>query len=216
MFSSVAKLTLHTNDAIFLFKGSTNRSHRFIPGFLYTQKHMNHLYAMGMAENPFAEGALIEIDMRLAEADELTHQIIASCQKGFDEAKEDGISLQLLTNIKPKIYRLKYASEYTIQMAKMITRTDKAFRYIRTVTSGDYHDPDVAKEQIKSLMNKVRMVYERINMHDKHILPGVTREDLKKGSALAKSMVDKMGEPHASIISKKVTFKMQRISELAL
>jgi hypothetical protein len=65
VYASTVELALHTNDATMLFQGGTRARH-FIPGFHYAQKRLNVLFSMGMAENPFAEGALIEDDVRLA------------------------------------------------------------------------------------------------------------------------------------------------------
>jgi len=87
---------------------------------------------MGMKENPFAEAALMEIDLRLDEVADFTYETIASGKGALEKAAEDGMTVHLLTDTKPNVIEIDHASEYSNQLVKMMLNADKAFRYIRT------------------------------------------------------------------------------------
>lgn len=215
MYASTIELTLHTNDAAMLFQGGTKARH-FIPGFHYAQKRLNVLFRMGMAENPFAEGALIEVDVRLSEVEALTEEMIITANDALDTAKRQGIHYQLLTNKQPAIFKIEYASEYTAQLVKMMTQADMAFRLIRTAHSSGFLDSDTATLQIKNLRRKVRTVYDRIIHYANKITPGITRKDIEQKTAIGQTMIDKLGVPSSKILNKEITFKVKRIPELAI
>ncbi len=215
MYDSTISLTLHTNDAVMLFAGGTKKRH-FIPGFHYAQKRLNALFRMGMKENPFAEGALIEVDVRLADVEALTIHMAEDANGALKAAKADGMHYRLLTNRKPTVHQIDYASEYTAQLVKMMTQTDMAIRLIRTAHSSGYLDTHVATLHIKNLRRKVRTVYDRIIHYANKITPGITRDDIEQKTAIGQTMIDKLGHPNPKILSKEITFKVKRISELAI
>lgn len=213
MYLSKITISLHSKDANLLFKGG-NKTKQFIPGFHFAQKRINALYAMGMKENPYAETALIELDMRLDDVDALINEVTDKSKAALKEAEEDGLTLTLLTADIPYSYEIDYATEYSNMLARMMVRTDNAFRYVRTAHSSGYIDTDLATEFVKSLRRNVRMVFDRTSAYAKKIQPDVTREDIKKKTDKGKSMIEKMGVPNAKILSGELTFKHKRISEL--
>lgn len=215
MYASTISLTLHTNDAAMLFAGGTKKQH-FIPGFHYTQKRLNALFRMGMKENPFAEGALIEIDVRLSDVEEMTNRMATDSKAALKTAKATGMHYQLLTNRRPIILKIDYASEYTAQLVKMMTQVDMAFRLIRTAHSSGHLETDIAVLHIKTLRRQVRTVYDRIIHYANKIKPGITREDIEQKTAIGQTMIDKLGHPNPKILNKEITFKIKRIPELAI
>jgi len=215
MYQSKATITFHSSDATILFKGG-KKGKQFIPGFAFAQQRVNELFAMGMKENPYAEAALMEVDMRLDEASAFTEQAIESAKKCLVQAAEDGMTVSLLTDIKPTVIEIDHTSEYSNQMVIMLLKADKAFRYIRTAHSAGYMDTDLATDFIRGIRRKTRMVYDRISLYAKKIDPNIGRQDIKKRTAPAKTMIKKMGMPNKKILSGEVSFKYKRISELGL
>lgn len=215
MFQSKVTITLHSSDAAILFKGG-KRGKQFIPGFGFAQQRLNTLFAMGMKENPYAEAALMEIDMRFDEVSTFVQEAIISAKNSLDVAKDDGMRVTLLTDIDPKEIEIKHASEYSSQLVKMILKADKAFRYIRTAHSAGYMGTDLATEYIRGIRRKIRMLYDRISRYSKKIDPDITRDDLSKKTAQAKTMIKKMGMPNKKILDGEVSFRHKRISELGL
>jgi len=215
MFQSKVIIHLHSSDAVILFKGG-KRGKQFIPGFGFAQQRLNALFAMGMKENPYAEAALMEIDMRLDEVADFTTEAVTSAKKSLSEAAEDGMTVSLLTDIEPKEIEIRHASEYSNQLVKMMLRADKAFRYLRTAHSASYMDTELATEYIRGIRRKTRMVFDRISIYSKRIEPDITREDLKKKTPRAKTMIAKMGMPNNKILDGEATFRHQRISELGI
>jgi len=194
MYLSKITLTLHSNDAELLFKGG-EKTKQFIPGFFFAQKRLNSIFAMGMKDNPYAETALIEIDLRLEEVE----QFIALLKKDV-----------------PTNYDIDYATEYSNLLARMMLRADLGFRYLRSAHSSGYLDTEIATEFIKGIRRNVRMVFDRASTYAKKIQPGITREDLLKKTDKGKSMIEKLGMPNEKILSGEMTFKHKRITELGL
>ena len=215
MYISNIQLTLHSNDAEMLFRGGV-KTKEFIPGFYYCQKRLNALFAMGLAKNPYAEAALIEIDYRLKEVTELTEAITTKAQKSLSTAKSQGIEVALLQRDKPYIHAINYATEYTSLLARMVSQADKAFLHIRTAHSSGYLPETLATDQIRALRRKIRMVFDRIIAYAKIIQPGITREDILNKTAKALGMIEKLGTPNDAVMAGTVTFEKQRITELAL
>ncbi len=215
MYVSAIDLTLHTNDTMMLFAGGSKKRH-FIPGFHYAQRRLNTLFTMGMKENPFAEGALIEVDMRLADVEDFTNNMARTAKAALKTAKSHGMRYKLLTNDKPVVLKIDYASEYTAQLVKMMAQSDMAFRLVRTAHSSGYLESDVATMQIKMLRRKVRTVYDRIIHYANKITPGITRNDIEQKTAVGQTMIDKLGLPNQAILNKEITFKIKRIPELAI
>ena len=171
---------------------------------------------MGMKENPFAEGALIEVDMRFNEVEDYANKMADSATDALKKAKSRGMHYALLTNRNPALYKIDYASEYTAQLVKMMSQIDMAFRLIRTAHSSGYLETEIAELYIRNMRRKVRMVYDRIIHYANKITPGITRDDIKRRTAKAETMIDKLGLPHQDILAKKMTFKVKRIPELAI
>jgi len=215
VYASSISLIMHTSDAAMLFAGGSKKRH-FIPGFHYAQKRLNALFRMGMKENPFAEGALIEIDVRLEDVEALTIAIARDAKTALETAKQQGMDYQLLSNQQPDVYQIDYASEYTAQLVKMMTQVDMAFRLIRTAHSSGFLETSVAELHIKNLRRRVRTVYDRIIHYANKITPGITRDDIEQKTAKCQTMIDKLGRPNPKILNKEITFKVKRIPELAI
>ncbi|MGK0292316.1 MAG: integrating conjugative element protein (TIGR03761 family) [Porticoccaceae bacterium] len=215
MFQSKVIIALHSSDALILFKGGKNGK-QFIPGFAFAQKRLNELFAMGMKENPFAEAALIEIDIRLDEVGAFMQEAITSSKKSLADAADDGMTVSLLTDLEPTQIEVNHASEYSNQLVKMMLKADKAFRYLRTAHSAGYMDTELATEYIRGIRRKTRMVFDRISIYSKKIDPKITREDISNKTAPAKIMVKKMGMPNKKILNGEVSFRHKRISELGV
>lgn len=215
MYVSSIELTLHSKDAEMLFNGGV-KTREFIPGFYYTQKRLNALFAMAMKENPYAEAALIEVDLRLEEVEVMVSHILERSGLALEAASREGIVVQILESNTPSKFRIDYASEYTNQLAKMMTRVDWAFRNLRSAHSAGYIDTHEATELIRAMRRKVRMIFDRIITYAKKIHPSVTRQDLKEKTVHAQSMIEKFGMPNEAILDKTITFKVKRISELAV
>lgn len=215
MFQSKVKVLLHSNDAILLFRGG-EKGKQFIPGFGFAQKRVNELFAMGMKENPFAEAALMEVDLRLDEVDAYLGEAVTNAKKCLAEAAEDGMTVSLLTQIEPKEFEIDHASEYSNQLVRMMLKSDKAFRYIRTAHSAGYMDTKLATEYIRGIRRKIRMVFDRISLYAKKIDPNINRDEVLKKTAPAKAMIKKMGMPNKKILDGEITFRHKRISELGL
>ena len=213
MYLSKVAITLHSRDAILLFKGGSKEK-QFIPGFYYAHKRINTLYAMGFDKNPYAETALIELDMRLEEVDDLIDDVLHKSKTALKQAEQDGMMLSLLTMDEPTTYQIEYATEYGNLLARMMVRIDGAFRHLRTAHSSGYINPELAQNLIRTLRRKVRMVFDRTSSYAKKIDPDITRRDLKKKTAKAKVMIKKMGMPNEKILSGEITFKHKRLSEL--
>ena len=158
----------------------------------------------------------MEIDMRLDEVSDFVQETIVSAKKALGVAKDDGMSVSLLTDIDPKEIEIKHASEYSSQLVKMILKADKAFRYIRTAHSAGYMSTDLATEYIRGIRRKVRMIYDRISRYSKTIDAEITREDISNKTDPAKVMIKKMGMPNKKILDGEATFRFKRISELGL
>jgi len=199
MYLSKITLTLHSNDAELLFKGG-EKTKQFIPGFFFAQKRLNAIFAMGMKDNPYAETALIEIDLRLEEVEQFIAKAIE----------------KLLKKDVPTNYDIDYATEYSNLLARMMLRADLGFRYLRSAHSSGYLDTEIATEFIKGIRRNVRMVFDRASTYAKKIQPGITREDLLKKTDKGKSMIEKLGMPNEKILSGEMTFKHKRITELGL
>jgi len=215
VYVNATKLTLHTYDAAMLFAGG-NKTRQFIPGFHYAQTRLNRLFSMGMKENPFAEGALIEIDLRLQEVQEMTESMTIAAETALKEAKEHGINAHLLTNSKPIVYEIEYATEYAAQLIRMMAKVDMAFRQIRTAHSSGYLSNEATELQIRKLRRKVRQVYDRIIHYANKITPGITRDDIEKKTAQGVTMIDKLGMPNQAILNREITFQVKRIPQLAI
>lgn len=215
MFQSKVTISLHSSDAAILFKGG-KKGKQFIPGFAFAQQRLNALFAMGMKANPYAEAALMEIDIRFDEVSTFIEEAIACSMKALDEAKNDGMNVSLLTDTEPKKIEIDHASEYSSQLAKIILKADKAFRYLRTAHSAGYMGTDLATEYIRGIRRKIRMVFDRISRYSKTIDPEITREDLTKKTDQAKIMIKKMGMPNQKILNGDVSFRYKRISELGM
>lgn len=212
MYLSKITISLHSKDADFLFKGG-DKTKQFIPGFHFAHRRINALYAMGMKSNPYAETALVELDIRIEQVDALIESAIQKSKSALDEAAEDGMTLSLLAMDKPIQYEVNYATDYGNLLAKMMVRVDSAFRYVRTAHSSGYFDEKNAMLYIKGLRRNVRMVFDRSCSYAKLIQPDVTREDLRKKTDKGKAMIEKMGMPNQKILSGELTFKHKRINE---
>jgi len=81
-----------------LFKGG-KKGQQFIPDFGFAQKRVNELFAMGMKQNPYAEAALMEIDMRFDEVATFTYEAIRSAKLCLVVVEVKGMSVSILTNI---------------------------------------------------------------------------------------------------------------------
>jgi len=215
MFQSKVTVALHSSDAVILFRGG-KKGQQFIPGFSFAQKRLNELFAMGMKENPFAEAALMEIDLRLDEVASFTKDAVEKAKKCLDEAAEDGMTVSLLRELEPTQFEISHATEYSNQLVKMMLKADNAFRYVRTAHSSGYMETDLAKEFIRGVRRKCRMVFDRISLYAKRIDPKVSRDDIKNKTAPAKTMIEKMGMPNKRILNQEVSFRHKRISELGL
>lgn len=213
MYLSKIAISLHSKDADLLFNGG-DKTKQFIPGFHFAHRRINALYAMGMKGNPYAETALIELDMRLEQVDIIIDDAIRKSVLVLKEAEQDGMVLTLLSMDKPMCYEIDYATEYGNLLAKMMVRVDSAFRHVRTAYSSGYLDAALAKVFIKSLRRNVRMVFDRTSSYAKKIQPGITRDDLKQKTDKGKAMIEKMGMPNEKILSGELTFKYKRINEL--
>ena len=215
MFQSKVTIALHSSDAKILFKGG-KKGKQFIPGFVFAQKRLNELFAMGMKENPFAEAALIEVDLRLDEATAFIQEAIYSAENHLAIAAKNGINVTLLTDPDPNEIEITHANEYSMQLVKLILETDKGFRYLRTAHSTGYMETELATEFIRGIRRKTRMVYDRISLYAKKIDANINRDDIAKKTAPAKTMIKKMGVPNEKILSGEVTFRHKRISELGM
>lgn len=215
MYLSKITLTLHSNDAELLFKGG-EKTKQFIPGFFFAQKRLNAIFAMSMKDNPYAETALIEIDLRLEEVEQFIAKAIEKSEAALEQAKQDGMTVALLKKDVPTNYDIDYATEYSNLLARMMLRADLGFRYLRSAHSSGYLDTEIATEFIKGIRRNVRMVFDRASTYAKKIQPGITREDLLKKTDKGKSMIEKLGMPNEKILSGEMTFKHKRITELGL
>lgn len=213
MYLSKITILLHSKDADLLFEGG-DKTKQFIPGFLFAQNRINALLAMAVDANPYAEAALIELDMRLDQVDIVVEDAIIKAKMVLKEAEEDGLKLALLTRDNPFVYEVDNVTEYTNMLAKMMVRADRAFRYIRTAHSSSYLSDRQALMFIRSLRRNVRMVFDRTASYVNKIQPDVTREDLKKKTQKGRDMIAKMGLPNEKILSGELTFRHKRIGEL--
>lgn len=213
MYLSKLTIQLHSKDADLLFQGG-DKTKQFIPGFRFAQNRINALLAMAFKANPYAEAALIEIDMRLDEVDAVVEDAIAKAKTALKEAENDGLQLALLSRDKPFVYEVENASEYGNLLARMMVRADSAFRHIRTAHSSSYLSERQTLMFIRSLRRNVRMVFDRSASYVNKIQPDVTREDLKNKTQKGRDMIAKMGLPNEKILSGELTFRHKRIGEL--
>jgi integrating conjugative element protein (TIGR03761 family) len=213
MYLSKLTIQLHSKDADLLFQGG-DKTKQFIPGFRFAQNRINALLAMAFKANPYAEAALIEIDMRLDEVDTVVEDALAKAKTALKEAENDGLKLALLSRDKPFVYEVENASEYGNLLARMMVRADSAFRHIRTAHSSSYLSERQTLMFIRSLRRNVRMVFDRSASYVNKIQPDVTREDLKNKTQKGRDMIAKMGLPNEKILSGELTFRHKRIGEL--
>ncbi len=213
MYLSKITILLHSKDADLLFEGG-DKTKQFIPGFRFAQNRINALLAMAVKANPYAEAALIELDMRLDEVDIVVDDAIRKAKMALKEAEDDGLKLTLLSRDNPFVYEVENVTEYGNMLARMMIRADSAFRHIRTAHSSSYLSERQALMFIRSLRRNVRMVFDRTASYVNKIQPDVTREDLKKKTQKGRDMIAKMGLPNEKILSGELTFRHKRIGEL--
>ena len=213
MYLSKITILLHSKDADLLFEGG-DKTKQFIPGFRFAQNRINALLAMAVKANPYAEAALIELDMRLDEVDIVVDDAIRKAKMALKEAEDDGLKLVLLSRDNPFVYEVENVTEYGNMLARMMIRADSAFRHIRTAHSSSYLSERQALMFIRSLRRNVRMVFDRTASYVNKIQPDVTREDLKKKTQKGRDMIAKMGLPNEKILSGELTFRHKRIGEL--
>lgn len=213
MYLSKITILLHSKDADLLFEGG-DKTKQFIPGFRFAQNRINALLAMAVKANPYAEAALIELDMRLDEVDIVVDDAIRKAKMALKEAEDDGLKLTLLSRDNPFVYEVENVTEYGNMLARMMVRADSAFRHIRTAHSSSYLSERQALMFIRSLRRNVRMVFDRTASYVNKIQPDVTREDLKKKTQKGRDMIAKMGLPNEKILSGELTFRHKRIGEL--
>ena len=213
MYLSKITILLHSKDAHLLFEGG-DKTKQFIPGFLFAQNRINALLSMAVDANPYADAALIELDMRLDQVDIVVEDAIRKAKMVLNEAEEDGLKLALLTRDNPFVYEVDKVTEYINMLAKMMVRADSAFRHIRTAHTSSYLSDRQALMFIRSLRRNVRMVFDRTASYVNKIQPDVTREDLKKKTQKGRDMIAKMGLPNEKILSGELSFRHKRIGEL--
>ena len=83
-------IRFHTDDIDILFAGrDTTRHPRFIPRYTVVARELNNIHMEMLADNPFAENVLIELDIRLAQLVGIGQRRIERCQEIAAQAEEE-------------------------------------------------------------------------------------------------------------------------------
>lgn len=214
MLHSQAEISLHSPDAAILFKGGKKNSQQFIPSYFYTQRKLNSVYQQGLANNPYAEAALMDIQYEIDGVLTLCENKISRLNGLLDKSKENGINPVVMTNDNPTKHVVKYLTEYASLMLKMMSRVDLSCLMIRTCHTMNIIDDALATDALRQLKRSVRAVFDKIVSYDKNILKDVTREDIRMKTAAAKVMAKKLGIPNDSVMNSEVSFAQRRLGLL--
>ena len=198
-------IRFHTDDVDILFAGrDTTRHPRFIPRYTVVARALNNIHMELLADNPFAENVLIELDIRLAQLVGIGQRRIERCQEIAAQAEEEeGLSVQPMVRQQPYVYGpIATYNKYGRYLIRVYGRTDLAIRWLRTINAVSLLESRLTEQWIRQLLSKHRGVNEVILWYSKR-LRHVTREDVRNGSDKARELAESLGRQVATEVLNK-------------
>ena len=108
------ELTFHTYDIELFFRGGDKTKRTpYMPSYYVVARYLGDISKEMRSDNPFAENALIEIELRIDRLIAIAdgHRAFCECEAHKAEQRE-GILMSPLRNDAPFRHRLDHAGEY--------------------------------------------------------------------------------------------------------
>lgn len=130
------KFLLHTKQGVRMWEGNNNRRNgaRW-PGVKYGLSLSNELLGLAMADHPYAQYHLIELEKQFDEINEYlsTEQKKIECQ--IEELASAGLSISIIRNDDPIEVNLINARGYGFKLVKMLMDYDQFVCAVKTMTT---------------------------------------------------------------------------------
>lgn len=179
-----AKLKLHTHLAINLFRGrraDKSKNIRPIVGVSLFAGQARTIWFAARDDDPYADQCLLEIERAHAECKECLDRHEATLNELMGAM--DGLEVSLQTCEEPLEIELNFSSPWSYRTVLLLLQYDRIVRLGLTTRHvgfiGDQEWDDVVSDSGRSLRNLMGQV-------DRWIMTGVTREDIRKNTAIAK------------------------------
>lgn len=177
------KLTLHTADAVKLFQGRNSPDHGVdVPGLFQFERYLETIAHGSAKDDPFADWTLVEIEDRFAKAEDLLNKHREDLVDQHRMAEEIGLTIGAPYSMDPFIVELKLRSPHAFIGARLIGTFDRVLAaYLTLAHMGQFERFDV---------NDVARGLSKVISHPffygrQYRLTGVTREDVREGTAKA-------------------------------
>lgn len=179
-----AKLKLHTHLAINLFRGrraDKSKNIRPIVGVSLFAGQARTIWFAARDDDPYADQCLLEIEHAHAECKECLDRHETTLNELMGAI--DGLEVSLQTCEEPLEIELNFSSPWSYRTVLLLLQYDRIVRLGLTTRHvgfiGDQEWHDIVSDSGRALRNLMGQV-------DRWIMTGVTREDIRKNTAIAK------------------------------
>lgn len=204
MLRGAVWLTVHTREAVRLVKGrQRTRKKPAIIGLLGYARLVREIWAADRLDDPYAAYWLLKVQATLDEAQSYLNDERVTLEQRIAEV--DTFTIEPAVSVNPFVLPLKFNNPYAFRGARLLSEYDSLVRQLRSAAYvGLVGSADVA-QSLPLLGRGVRRVFTSPLGY--HRL-GITRTDVRLGTASARRARELMGEVPETIMtgaSKPVT-----------
>jgi len=194
--SSEISLVLHNPIAQSLIQGSWGYKRM---GLLQFAKLMQSLWQAAKEDDPYAEWYLMRTYEQITLLKEEIKKAELMCQQKFAELR--GLEVQVVDNIKPVKFPLKFSTPFGYMAAYLIADLDYLFRQTNILKRlGILLEED---QKPASFVQRIHKLFSHSRLWQ---YTGVSRKDIKENNQRAQKAEELMGRVPAGILNKRVQF----------
>lgn len=134
--SSSDKFLLHTKQGVRMWEGNNNRRNgaRW-PGIKYGLSLSGELFSAAMADNPYAQYHLCNLEEQIQEINVYIHDAQDDVDKQIQELASSGLSISIVRNDDPVEVSLMNTRGYGFKLVKMLMDYDQFVCAVKTLTT---------------------------------------------------------------------------------
>lgn len=192
-------VTIQTRQAQMLVTGRerTETQHRIL-GLMQFSKYLNQIAEAARNDDPYADWFLLQAEEALEAASSGIATLRERLAKLLDSVP--AMQVEVAQSTKPLRITLNFAASYAYWTTRVITDYDELVRMVLTARHVAYMDAAAERGVLNEASRMVRRVFESTS---RYRYTGITREDVRQSTELARQATGLMGQLPLAIQEKR-------------